>query len=220
MSQRSKPGPQHETADATNPATPPIYPHIKRAVDIAASAAGLTVLALPLGAVAIAIRADSPGPAIFKQARLGLRGHPFTMYKFRTMTVGAEAGGVYEAEGDARVTRLGRLLRKTSVDELPQLLNILKGDMSFIGPRPTLTYHPWPYEQYTTEQKRRFDVRPGITGLAQVTGRKGLPWSERLKLDAEYVNRLSLSLEAKIFLLTIWKVLRGSDNVNLAETDK
>lgn len=197
-----------------------LYPTIKRGVDIVASAVGLVVLALPLGVVAFAVKADSPGPAIFKQERLGLYGKPFTMYKFRSMTVGAEAGGVYEAKGDVRVTRVGHIIRKTSIDELPQLLNILKGDMSFVGPRPTLTYHPWPFDQYTPAQKRRFDVRPGITGLAQISGRKGLSWSERLKLDAQYVDTLSPIQEARIVATTVWKVLRSSDNINVSETGK
>lgn len=197
-----------------------MYPKVKRGVDFVASAAGLAALAIPLGMVALVVKADSPGPAIFRQERLGQHGRPFTMYKFRSMTVGAEAGGVYESEGDIRVTRVGRVLRKTSIDELPQLLNILKGEMSFIGPRPTLTYHPWPFDEYTSAQKRRFDVRPGITGLAQVSGRKNLPWSQRIELDAEYVDGLSPLLEARILALTIWRVVRSSDNVNISETDR
>src|SRR5690606_16235940 len=113
----------------------------------------------------------------------------------RTMTVGAEAGGYYEAKRDPRVTRVGRLLRRTSLDELPQLYNIIRGDMAFVGPRPTLQDHPWPYDQYTSEQAVRFRVRPGVTGLAQVKGRKEVPWDVRLRLDAEYVRRMSLGID-------------------------
>ena len=121
-----------------------LYPHVKRAADATLCIAALVVLAPVLALTAVAIRLDSPGPLLFRQERLGLGGRPFTMYKFRSMTVGAEAGGVYEAKGDKRVTRVGRFLRRTSLDELPQLVNIVRGDMSIVGPRPTLTYHPWP----------------------------------------------------------------------------
>jgi len=101
------------------------------------------------------------------------------------MCVGAEKSGVYSNKGDARVTKIGKLIRATSIDEFPQFLNIIKGDMSIIGPRPTLTYHPWHYEEYTKEQKRRFDVRPGVTGWAQINGRKDVPWDRRIKYDVE-----------------------------------
>jgi len=191
---------------------------VKRAADVVLSSAALAVLAPVLGATAAAIKLDSPGPALFRQERLGRDGRPFTMLKFRTMSVGAEAGGVYEAKGDARVTRLGRVLRRTSLDELPQLVNIVRGDMSIIGPRPTLTYHPWPLEDYTPEQRRRFEVRPGVTGLAQVTGRKSLDWPERLRLDVEYVDSLSAGLDLRILLRTVAKVLAMSDNVNTSQT--
>ena len=134
------------------------------------------------------------------------------------MCVGAEKGGVYSTKNDLRVTRVGKFIRATSIDELPQFINILKGDMSLIGPRPTLTYHPWPLEKYSQEQKKRFLVRPGVTGWAQVNGRKEIHWDRRLMLDVEYVNNLSFTFDMKIFFMTIAKVLAMKDNVNVGET--
>ena len=166
--------------------------------------------------IAIAIKVDSKGPVLFKQERLGKGGRVFRMYKFRSMCVDAErmGQGVYSDRRDTRVTRVGRLLRATSMDELPQAINVLKGDMSFIGPRPPLTYHPWPFEDYTPEQRRMFDVRPGITGWAQIHGRKTIGWDERIGLSVYYVDHLSFGLDAKIFFLTIPKVLSNADNEN------
>jgi lipopolysaccharide/colanic/teichoic acid biosynthesis glycosyltransferase len=134
------------------------------------------------------------------------------------MCVGAEKSGVYESARDSRVTRVGKFIRRTSIDELPQLLNVLKGDMSLVGPRPPLTYHPWPYEQYSQEQKRMFEVRPGITGWAQVNGRKNLEWPRRIDLNIEYVDKMSLKFDLVIILKTFWKVLTMRDNVNSVET--
>ena len=136
------------------------------------------------------------------------------------MHVGAEhqGSGVYSAKGDTRVTRIGNILRKTSLDEIPQFFNILKGDMSFIGPRPPLTYHPWPFEEYTEEQRKMFDVRPGITGWAQVHGRKGVEWHKRIELNVWYVENISLWLDIKIVWLTVWKVLSNADNENTEAT--
>ena len=138
------------------------------------------------------------------------------------MTVGAEkqGTGVYSFKGDARITRVGKIIRATSIDELPQLWNIIKGDMALIGPRPALTYHPWPYEQYTEHQKHMFDVRPGITGWAQVNGRKEVPWPERIELNIEYVNKMSFAMDAKIFFLTFYKVFTNADNNNTGVTAK
>lgn len=195
-----------------------LYPAVKRAADVTLCTAALAVLAPVLALTAVAIRLDSPGPVLFRQERLGRDGRPFTMYKFRSMRVGAEAGGVYEAKQDARVTRLGRVLRRTSIDELPQLVNIIRGDMSIIGPRPTLTYHPWPLADYTPEQRRRFDVRPGVTGWAQVNGRKSVDWNRRIEYDVEYVDGLSAPFDARIFAKTVAKVLSMSDNVNTSQT--
>ena len=145
-----------------------MYTKIKRGMDIVFSGLFLLAGAIPLLVVALLVKIDSKGPALFKQERLGKDGKPFWIYKFRSMVVGAEktGSGVYSGKNDARVTKIGKILRATSIDELPQLINILKGEMSFIGPRPALTYHPWKFEEYTEEQKKMFAVRPGVTGWA------------------------------------------------------
>ena len=197
-----------------------MYKLFKRGFDLFISLLALIVLSPILLIVAIWVKIDSKGPIIFKQQRLGEGGVPFNMYKFRSMCVGAEkqGTGVYSYKGDARITKAGRILRATSIDELPQLVNILKGDMSLIGPRPALTYHPWPYEQYDEHQKHMFDVRPGITGWAQVNGRKEVPWPERIELNVYYVEHLSFALDWKIFWMTIFKVVTNADNENVGET--
>ena len=181
----------------------------------------LLIVGAPILLVAdIVIKLDSNGPVIFKQERIGLKGKPFWIYKYRTMCVNAEhtGSGVYSGKGDNRVTRVGRILRATSIDELPQLINILKGEMSFIGPRPPLTYHPWDISEYTQEQLRMFDVRPGITGWAQVNGRKGVMWPKRIELNVWYVDNVSLLLDLKILFMTVFKVLSNSDNENTGVT--
>lgn len=152
-----------------------MYLKVKRVLGVFLSFLGLTVVSPVLLATAIAIKAESRGPVIFKQKRIGKDGKVFEIYKFRSMCVGAEktGSGVYSGKNDARVTKVGRFIRATSIDELPQFVNILKGEMSIIGPRPVLTYHPWPYSDYTQRQKKRFDVRPGVTVWAQVNGPQG-----------------------------------------------
>ncbi|HDR6309268.1 TPA: sugar transferase [Bacillus cereus] len=197
-----------------------VYKKIKRLLDIILSLTGLIILSPLLILVAVVIKLESKGPIIFQQERLGLNGKVFKIYKFRSMCVGAEKSGVYETKGDTRVTKIGKFIRKTSIDEFPQFINIMKGDMSIIGPRPTLTYHPWTLEEYTTEQKKRFNVRPGVTGWAQVNGRKDVPWDKRIEYDVEYVNDLSLIFDIKIFCKTIFKVLTMQDNINVGETAK
>lgn len=194
------------------------YKRIKRLLDIMISLFGLMVLSPLLIIIAIVIKLDSKGPVIFQQDRLGLNGKVFRIYKFRSMYVGAEKDGVYETKGDRRVTRVGKFIRKTSIDEFPQFINILKGDMSIIGPRPTLIYHPWPFEEYNAEQRKRFLVRPGVTGWAQINGRKDVPWDRRIEYDVEYVENLSFWFDLKIFFRTIIKVLTMQDNVNIGET--
>ena len=191
-------------------------------LDIVISLAVLIIGAIPMLIVALLIRLESPGPAIFRQKRIGKDGKVFEFLKFRSMCQGAEhtGTGVYSDKNDTRVTRFGRFLRATSIDELPQLINILKGDMSLIGPRPPLTYHPWPYAEYTEEQKRMFAVRPGITGWAQVHGRKAVEWHHRIELNVWYVDNVSFWLDAKIFFMTIYKVLSNADNENIGETVK
>jgi len=193
---------------------------LKRFIDIILALMILTVLLPILLVITAAVKLDSKGPVFFRQERIGLRGRVFWMYKFRSMCVNAEhtGSGVYSGKNDARVTRVGRVLRATSLDELPQAINILKGDMSFIGPRPPLTYHPWPYKEYTDEQRRMFEVRPGITGWAQVNGRKGVEWNKRIKLNVWYVDHVSFALDVKIFFLTIFKVFTNADNENTGAT--
>lgn len=193
---------------------------IKRAIDVLFSFLGTVILLPVMILTAIIVKIDSKGPAIFKQERIGKNGRVFKIYKFRSMAENSEhtGSGVYSGADDMRVTRVGRILRATSIDELPQLVNILKGDMSFIGPRPPLTYHPWPLENYTEEQFRMFEVRPGITGWAQTHGRKNVEWHERIELNVFYVDNCSFFLDMKILFLTVYKVIKNDDNVNDFET--
>ena len=199
-----------------------IYFGVKRFFDIILSLLGLIILSPILLITAIAIKIESKGPVIFKQERIGKNGKVFKIYKFRSMVVGAEkmGTGVYSKKGDSRVTKVGKFIRMTSIDELPQLVNIIKGEMSIIGPRPVLTYHPWKYEEYTEEQLKRFDVRPGITGWAQIHGRKQVEWEKRIKFDVEYVEKVNFIMDLKIFLITIYKVIFMKDNVNTSVTVK
>jgi len=194
------------------------YFKIKRAIDIFLSAAGMAVFFPVLLITAVAVKLDSEGPMIFSQERLGLNGRKFRMYKFRSMYAGAEKEGVYERKGDSRVTKTGRFIRATSIDELPQFINIIKGEMSLIGPRPVLAYHPWPLDEYTVQQRKRFSVRPGVTGWAQVNGRKGLLWEKRIEYDVEYVEHISFILDLKIFLKTLIRVVTAHNNINTGET--
>ncbi len=180
------------------------YPHGKRVLDIVLATLGL-ILTFPLALViAVAIRLTMGPPIVFRQVRPGLHGKPFVMYKFRTMLdLRDEEGNLLPDE--QRLTPLGRFLRSTSLDELPELWNVLKGDMSLVGPRPLLMeYLPL----YTPEQFRRHEVKPGITGWAQVNGRNALTWEEKFALDVWYVDHVNFWLDVKILLLTVWKVLR------------
>lgn len=197
-----------------------MYSIFKRTFDFIVAGVALIVLSPFWLITAILIKLDSKGPVIFKQERLGKNGVPFKIWKFRSMCVGAEkqGTGVYSFNGDARITKVGKIIRATSIDELPQLINILKGDMALIGPRPALTYHPWPYEQYTEHQKHMFDVLPGVTGWAQVNGRKEVPWPERIELNVWYAKHISLWLDLKIFFMTIFKVVTNANNENVGET--
>lgn len=193
---------------------------IKRAIDILISFLVLLVFCWLYAIIALLIKLTSKGPVIFKQKRLGRGGKEFNIYKFRSMCVGAETtgSGVYSGKGDARVTKIGKIIRATSIDELPQMINILKGDMSLIGPRPPLTYHPWPLEEYTDEQRRMFEVRPGITGWAQVNGRKEVEWHRRIELNVWYVDHVSFGLDIKILFMTLFKVVTNADNENSGAT--
>jgi len=164
--------------------------------------------------VAVAIKIDSKGPVIFVQERVGKDGKVYDMYKFRSMCVGAEQqeGGVFCKKGDARVTKVGAFIRATSIDELPQLVNIIKGDMSLIGPRPVLTYYPKQWNEYTQEELKRFEVLPGVTGWAAVHGRKTNTVEARFAYDNYYVDNLSLLLDIKIIFMTIKSVLTNEGN--------
>jgi lipopolysaccharide/colanic/teichoic acid biosynthesis glycosyltransferase len=181
---------------------------ITRALDVAIGIAG-SILAAPVIAVlALAIRIESPGHPIYTQTRVGRDGSLFSIYKLRTMVRGAEftGAGLAIQEGDDRITRVGRVLRRYSLDELPNLYNVLRGEMSIVGPRPTLQVQ---VEQYTHHQRRRLEVKPGITGWAQINGRASLPWAERIELDIWYVEHRSIALDLRIIARTAGMVLTG-----------
>jgi lipopolysaccharide/colanic/teichoic acid biosynthesis glycosyltransferase len=184
-------------------------PVLRRLVDIAISATALVLLSPVLALAALAIYLESRGPVIYRQRRVGRGGVPFDVLKLRTMVHGAEhiGAGLAIDAGDPRVTRIGGLLRRTSLDELPNLVNVLRGEMSLIGPRPTL---PAQVEQYTPRQRGRLAVKPGITGWAQVNGRAALPWPERIELDLYYIEHRSLALDLRILYRTVAMVLGGS----------
>lgn len=176
----------------------------KRLFDLTAASCGLLLLWLVLLVLVVLIRAKLGYPVLFRQARPGLAGRSFTIYKFRTMTDARDANGQLLPDAD-RLTKFGRFLRSTSLDELPELLNVLKGDMSLVGPRPLLVQY---LERYTPEQARRHAVRPGITGWAQVNGRNALTWEQKFELDVWYVDHVSFWLDVKIIVLTALKVLK------------
>ena len=182
---------------------------MNRALDLAGASLGLVLASPFLAAAAIAIKLDGGGPVLYRQQRVGKDGREFELVKLRTMVVGAEGQGAGWAvdHGDPRITRVGSVLRRVSLDELPQLWNVVRGEMSLIGPRPTLAYQ---VEQYTPHQRRRLDVRPGITGWAQVQGRASLPWEERIELDVWYVEHRSPSLDLKILARTPFALFGGT----------
>jgi lipopolysaccharide/colanic/teichoic acid biosynthesis glycosyltransferase len=182
---------------------------VNRGLDAAGSAVGLALASPFLGLAALAIKLEDRGPVLYRQTRVGKDGVDFELLKLRTMVVGAETMGAGFAvnEGDARITRVGRVLRRLSVDELPQLWNVLRGDMSLIGPRPTLRYQ---VDQYTPHQHLRLAVKPGITGWAQIHGRTRLPWAERIELDVWYVEHRSPVVDLKILLRTPLALLSGT----------
>ena len=188
---------------------------IKRFADIIGSFIGMIIVSPILIIVAIAIKLDSKGPVFFRQERLGKNGEVFKIFKFRTMVVNAEHMGdglkVSSAE-DSRITKVGRFLRKTSIDELPQLLNVLIGEMSLVGPRPPATYYPYDgYENYPDWAKKRFEMRPGITGYAAAKDRKSITWDEKIKKDVEYVEKFSIWFDIRILLLTFVNVLKSKN---------
>ncbi|MDI9487230.1 MAG: sugar transferase [Bacillota bacterium] len=183
----------------------------KRVIDILGSGFGILFLFPFFAMIALAIKIDSKGPVFFKQERLGKDGKTFKILKFRTMVVNAEKMGdglIINSDEDDRITKIGKLLRKTSMDELPQLFNVFGGSMSLVGPRPPVTYHPYKWEDYDDEKRKRFAVKPGITGLAQVTVRNSVVWDKRIELDVEYIEKLTFILDVKILLLTVKKIFK------------
>ena len=181
---------------------------IKRLIDLVISLVASSLTAPVVALLAVAIRIESPGHPIYRQARVGKDGKIFSIFKLRTMVRGAEftGAGLAIQEGDDRITRLGTWLRRYSLDELPNLWNVLRGDMSIVGPRPTLEVQ---VQQYTEHQRGRLTVKPGITGWAQINGRASLPWPERIELDLWYVEHRSLALDLKILARTVVMVLSG-----------
>jgi lipopolysaccharide/colanic/teichoic acid biosynthesis glycosyltransferase len=184
---------------------------LRRTADVAIASVGLVVAAPVLTAIALAVRVEDGGPAVYRQRRAGGGCRPFSMLKFRTMHVQADRGGAPAWPGekdprDPRVTRIGRLLRRTSLDELPQLLNVLRGDMSIVGPRPLPLEEAPLVPEWASE---RWDVRPGMTGLWQVLGRSRIPWEERMDLDVAYVRNRSLGMDARLMVRTVGAVLSG-----------
>jgi len=194
------------------------YEVSKRGLDLAVSSALIVVASPFLAAAAAAIKLEDRGAVIFRQERVGRDGRPFRILKFRTMVDDAhlKGPGYLVSEGDPRITRVGAFLRRWSLDELPQLFNILRGEMSVVGPRPTLAYQ---VEQYTDFQRRRLEVPPGVTGWAQIRGRNGLTWPERIELDVWYVDHRSLGLDLRILLKTIGVIVRPDEVYNDARGD-
>jgi len=182
---------------------------VNRAADVVVAGVGLALMSPLLGLAALATKLENGGPVLYRQTRVGRYGEDFEVLKLRSMVVGAEKLGAGYAvdQGDRRITRIGRVLRRTSIDELPQLWNILRGDMSVIGPRPTLRYQ---VEQYDEHQWRRLEIRPGLTGWAQVQGRASLAWADRIELDVWYVDHRSPRVDLEILLKTPRALFRGT----------
>ncbi len=188
---------------------------IKRWFDILVSAIALIVLSPILLVIGIIIKLTSKGPVFFRQKRLGRNGEVFEIFKFRTMIVNAEQMGDglrVKSEKDPRITTIGRMLRATSLDEVPNLINVILGTMSLVGPRPPVTYHPYDgYENYPEWAKKRFEMSPGITGLAQATVRNSATWEERIKIDNEYIDNFNLWMDIKVLLWTVKRVVQSED---------
>ncbi len=195
---------------------------LKRLFDILGSLIGLIILSPLFVVISILIKATSNGPVFFMQERLGKGGKTFNIVKFRTMVVNAEKIGdgiKIKSENDDRITKTGRFLRATSLDELPQLWNVLKGDMSLVGPRPPVPYHPYNgYENYPEWAKKRFLMRPGITGLAQVTVRNAASWDERIHIDNNYIDKFNLCLDIRILFKTVMKIFK-KENIYLTKNN-
>lgn len=198
------------------------YLKVKNVLDKILALILLVVLFPLMLIIGIIIKMESKGLVIFIQDRLGYMGEPFKFYKFRSMFKDSEnrGSGVYSFKGDPRITRFGRIIRATGLDELPQLWNIIKGEMSFIGPRPALINHPWPLEEYTDFQKNRFTMRPGVTGLALINGRREILWKERIEWDVKYIHTMSFKMDLYILYKTIGVVFGNKKNLNIKKTDE
>jgi lipopolysaccharide/colanic/teichoic acid biosynthesis glycosyltransferase len=185
-----------------------VRPNASRGLDLLVASLALALAAPLLALAAILIKLESRGPVFYRQRRVGRGGEPFELWKLRTMVPGAESmgAGIYVVEGDPRITRTGRVLRRFSLDELPNLINVLRGEMAIVGPRPTVQEQ---VDRYTDRQRRRLEVKPGITGWAQVNGRTSLPWPERIELDVWYVEHRSLRLDLRILARTIRMLATG-----------
>lgn len=184
----------------------------KRVLDLVISAVVILVLGLPMALIALLIKLEDGGPVFYRQERIGFNGRAFRLTKFRSMCVGAEhkGAGILVEKNDNRITRIGSFIRKTSLDELSQIFDVIRGDMSVVGPRPGLRYQA---ELYDDEQRERLAVRPGVTGWAQINGRNAIPWPERIRLDREYIRRLSLFMDLRVIVMTIPAVLAASDQI-------
>jgi len=191
---------------------------LKRLIDFLGSLIGIVIISPLLLIIALSIKLTSKGPVFFRQERLGKNGKVFKIFKFRTMVVNAENIGdglTVKSESDNRITKVGRILRKTSLDELPQLINVIRGEMSLVGPRPPVTYFPYNrYEDYPDWAKKRFLMHPGMTGLAQVTVRNSVTWDERIVVDNKYIDHFNVWLDIKILFATFMKIFK-SENIYL-----
>ena len=195
-----------------------INDYLKRFIDVAGSSVALLIFFPAFIAISILVKISSPGPILFRQLRLGINGKPFEMLKFRTMHHNTEESGtgLFSYKDDPRITKVGNFLRKASLDEIPQLINVLGGSMSLVGPRPPVTYELGKWEEYTENMKIRFEVKPGITGLAQISGRNELDWDTKIQFDNKYVSlykKWGVLIDMYIFLKTIWVVILGRNTI-------